>query len=104
MNSTLQQNKEFNIYLEGAWTDSYTFTYTKEELIQRFQQVPRGSMESGRFIKEREYLVLPFALDFKGGEISGVVAIKSKAGDFWHYDACVVLDGNPLVGEHLTYL
>ena len=31
-----------------------------------------------------------------------VVAIKSKGGDCWHYDACVVLDGNPLIEDHLT--
>ena len=31
-------------------------------------------------------------------------AIKSKGGDCWHYDACVVLDGNPLIEEHLTYI
>ena len=28
-----------------------------------------------------------------------MVAIKSKGGDCWHYDVCVVLDGNPLVAE-----
>jgi len=22
----------------------------------------------------------------------------------WNYDACVVLDGNPLIEEHLTYI
>ena len=50
-----------------AWTDWYTLAYTKGELIQRFQQVLRGSMDSGMFIKEREYLGPPFALDVKGG-------------------------------------
>jgi len=42
--------------------------YTKGELIQRLQQVLRGSMDSGMYIKEREYLGPPFALDVKGGE------------------------------------
>jgi len=37
---------------------------TKGELIQRFQQVLRGSMDR----KGREYLGPPFALDVKGGE------------------------------------
>ena len=78
--------------------------YTKGELIQRLQQVLRGSMDSGMYIKEREYLGPPFAVDVKGGEWFGVVAIKSKGGDCWHYDACVVLDGNPLIEEHLTYI
>ena len=40
----------------------------------------------------------------KGDTDFGVVAIKSKGGDCWHYDACVVLDGNPLIEEHLTYI
>ena len=40
----------------------------------------------------------------KGESDFGVVAIKSKGGDCWHYDACVVLDGNPLIEEHLTYI
>ena len=50
---------------EGAWTDWCTMTYTKGELIQRFQQVLRGSMSSEMYIKER---ALPFALDVEGGE------------------------------------
>jgi len=33
-----------------------------------------------------------------------VVAIKSKGGDCWHYDAGIVLNGNPLVEEKLTYI
>jgi len=40
----------------------------------------------------------------KGESDFGVVAIKSKGGDFWHYDAGVVVDGNPLIDEHLTYI
>jgi len=31
-----------------------------------------------------------------------VVSIKTKGGDCWNYDACVVLDGNALVEEKLT--
>jgi len=38
------------------------------ELIQRFQQVLKGSMNSGMLILEREYLGSPFSLDVKGGE------------------------------------
>ena len=56
------------MYSEEAWTDWHTLAYTKGKLIQRFQQVLRGSMDSGMFIKEREYLGPPFALDVKGGE------------------------------------
>jgi len=52
----------------------------------------------------REYLGSSFALDVKGGELLVmVVSVKSKGGDCWHYDACVVLHGNPLVEKHLTY-
>ena len=52
-----------------------------------------------------EYLGLPFALDVKGGEWLGMVlAINSKGGYCWHYDACVVLDGNPPVVENITYI
>jgi len=29
---------------------------------------------------------------------------KKEGNKCWHYDACVVLDGNPLQEEHLTYL
>jgi len=70
-------------------------------------------------MKGGEYIGLPFALDVKGGEYlcvscylqqflqlavinTNMVAIKSKGGDCWHYDACVVLDGNPLVAKQLT--
>jgi len=56
------------MYLGGAWTHWYTLGYTKGELIQKFQQALRGSMETRKFIKGREYLGLPFALDVKGGE------------------------------------
>ena len=48
-------------------------------------------MDSEIFSKGREHLGPPFALDVKGG-------------DCWHYDACVVLDGNPLIEEYLTYV
>ena len=92
------------MYSGGAWTDWYTLAYTKGELIQKFQQVLKGSMNNGMLILKREYLGLPFALDVKGGEWFGVVAIKSKGGDCWPYDACVVLDGNPLIEDHLTYI
>jgi len=68
MNNTLQQSRDFSMYSKGAWTDWYTLAYTKGDLIQRFLQVLRGSMVSGMFIKEREYLGPPFALDVKGGE------------------------------------
>ena len=61
-------------------------------------------MDNIVYLKAGEYLGLPFALDVKGGEWFGVVAIKSKGGDCWHYDAYVVLDGNPLVEEQLTYI
>jgi len=104
MNSSLQQSRNFSMYSKGAWSNWHILAYTKGELTQRFQQVLRGSMDRGMFIKEREYLGLPFALDVKGGERFGVFAIKSKGGDCWHYDACVVLDGNPLVEEQLTYI
>jgi len=30
-----------------------------------------------------------------------MVAIKSKGGYCWHYDACVVLDGNSLITEEV---
>jgi len=40
----------------------------KGELIQRFQQALRGSMNNIMLILEREYLGFPFALDVKGGE------------------------------------
>jgi len=68
MNNTLQQSRDFRMYLEGTWTDWYTLAYTKGEPNQIFQQGLRGSMDSKMFIKEREYLDLPFALDVKGGE------------------------------------
>jgi len=29
---------------------------------------------------------------------------ESWARVCWHYDACVVLDGNPLIEENLTYI
>jgi len=49
------------------------------------------------YIKGREYLGPPFALDVKGGEcLSVVFSIKSKGGDCWHYDTGVLLDGNSL--------
>jgi len=32
---------------------------------------------------------------------SNMVDIKSKGGDCWHYDACVVHDGNSLVTKQL---
>ena len=54
--------------------------------------------------KGGEYLGLPFALDVKGGEWFGIVAIKSKGGDYFHYDEFVVLDGNQLVEDQLTYI
>ena len=68
MNNTLQQSRDFSMYSGEAWSDWYTLAYTEEELIQRFQQVLRGSMDSRMFIKKREHLGLPFALDVKGGE------------------------------------
>jgi len=49
------------------------------------------------YIKGGEYLGPPFSLDVKGAECLGVVvAIKSKGGDYWHYDIDFVLDGNSL--------
>jgi len=65
MNNIFQQSRDFSMISEGAWTDWCTMTYTKGELIQRFQQVLRGSMSSEMYIKER---ALPFALDVEGGE------------------------------------
>jgi len=56
--------QRLSMYSRGAWTDWYTLAYTKGELIQKFQQALRGSMDS----KGREYLGPPFALDVKGGE------------------------------------
>lgn len=56
------------MYSEGAWIDWYTLAYTKGDLIQRFQHVLKGSIDNEMFIKEREYLGPPFALDVKGGE------------------------------------
>ena len=54
------------MYSGGAWTDWYTLAYTKRELIQRFQQVLRGSMDNGMFIKEKYILVRPLPLMSKG--------------------------------------
>ena len=50
MNNTLQQSRDFNMYSEEPWTEWYTLAYTKGELIQRFQQVLRGSMGSRMFL------------------------------------------------------
>jgi len=61
MKSTIQQEQSFH---HVAWTDWYTLG----ELIQRFQPVLRGSINSKMLILEREYLGSPFALDVKGGE------------------------------------
>jgi len=60
-------------------------------------------MDIGMYIKEESILVRPLPLMSKG-ESEMAVAIKSKGGDCWHYDACIVLDGNPLAAEHLTYI
>jgi len=65
MNNTIQQKQSFQHVARTNW---YTVAYTKGELIQRFQQVLRGSMNSGMRILEREYLGSPFSLDVKGGE------------------------------------
>jgi len=76
----------------GAWMDWYILTCTKREPNQIFQHVLRGSIDNIMYIKGREYLGLPFALDVKGGQCLGVVvAIKSKGEYCWHYDIGVVL-------------
>jgi len=59
-------------------------------------------MDNEMYIKEESILVCPLPLMSKG-ESEMVVAIKSKGGDCWHYDACIVLDSNPLAAEHITY-
>jgi len=79
----------------GRWTVSVHLSIYKGEIDQRIQNILRGSMDIIMYVKGREYLGLPFALDVKGGECLGVVvAIKSKGGDYWHYVIGVVLDGN----------
>ena len=63
MNNTIQQEQSFQ---HVAWIDWYTLAYTKGELIQRFQQVLRGSMNSGMLILEKNILVRPLHLMSKG--------------------------------------
>jgi len=52
----------------GVWMDWYILECIRGKLNQRFQHVLRGSMDSIMYIKGREYLGTPFALDVKGGE------------------------------------
>jgi len=54
------------MYSQGPWTDWYTLAYIKGELNQRFQQVLKGSMDSGMYIKEENILVHPLTLMSKG--------------------------------------
>lgn len=54
--------------LGGAWMDWYILAYTKGELNQIFQHALKSSMDSIMYMKGREYLGPPFALDVKGGE------------------------------------
>ena len=55
------------MYSGGALTDWYTLASTKGEIIQRFQQVLRGSMDSGMILaKEENILVYPLPLMSKG--------------------------------------
>ena len=73
-------------------------------------------MDIVMYIKGREYLGFPFALDVKGAENFGVscylsqflwlaetntitAAIKSKGGYCHNYDTSVVLDGNSLTDQ-----
>ena len=73
--------------------DWYILAYTKGELNQRFQQVLRGSMDSGMYSKEENILVPPLPLMSKGEndfEDLGL-AIKSKGGDYCHYDSGLAL-------------
>ena len=62
-----------------ACMDWYILACTKGEINQRFRHVLKGSMDSRMYIKGREYLGLPFALDVKEGEWLGVVvSLKSR--------------------------
>ena len=65
MNITLQQSRDFSMYSEEAWIEWYTLAYTKGGALSEFSV--RGSMGSRMFLKERDYLGFPFALDVKGG-------------------------------------
>jgi hypothetical protein len=66
MNSTAAA--EISACTQGEHGQIGTPWHIQRGSFQRFQQVLRGSMDSRMFIKEREYLGPPFALDVKGGE------------------------------------
>jgi len=79
--------------------------YNQEEQVLRGRYSQEEQVWTTECISRKAYVLIhPLPLMSKGESDFGVVAIKSKGGDFWHYDACVVLDGNPLIEEHLTYI
>ena len=72
-----------------------------EELIAHYEDTKRNTFFSQLISLKQKGSIMKHIEEFQKLNIRVKDIPKEHRIDCWHYDACVVLDGNPLIKEHL---